>query len=115
LWGGSIRLPKAVTVVPFDSEGWESEGKRWSEELGYHERNEPLSTFLSRALSIPEAEAEALAAEVEGPIFDDWMLRGGLYHERKIGALSLRVMVALAGLVVLALLGVALLIWVIVA
>jgi hypothetical protein len=104
-----------VTVTRFDDDGWEENpGKTWSERVGYRARGENLSQFLSQALSIPDAEADALAANVEGPMTREWQRRGGHTEAEKIGRWSRALLACLAALVALALLGVALLIFTIV-
>jgi hypothetical protein len=104
----------SVTVPRFDADGWEeNSGKTWSERVGYHERGENLSQFLAQALSIPDAEAEALAANVDGPMTKEWQRRGGQTEVEKIGRWSRALLAGLAALIALALLGVALLIYII--
>jgi hypothetical protein len=104
----------SVTVEPFTDEGEETEGKMWSSRYGYHAPDEPLPAFLKTALGIPGDEADQLAAAIEGPLTADYEQSGGRAYDETLERLTYILMAAAAGVIGLALLGVALTVWLIV-
>jgi hypothetical protein len=105
---------KSVTLETFDAAGWEVGGKTWSTRYGYHDRSEPLHEFLAVVLKIPAHEAAAVAAEIEGQWFNEYESRGGLDEDRKVEKIGSVVIAVAASLIVLAFVGVALLLWLVV-
>jgi len=98
-----------VNAAPFGTDGWADEGQSWMEEHS----DEPLEQYLARHLGVPLQEARELAEEILGPWGPDWERRSR--EERREAKRLLWVLLTVGGVVVmLAALGVALAIWLLV-
>jgi hypothetical protein len=94
-----------VSVTPFAESGWEARPtKAWTSKQN---EGESLSQFLARFVPLPGAEAAQLAADVQGPWRREWAKSGGEAEIRSVerwinvsaGAATVVVLLALAGLV----------------
>jgi hypothetical protein len=100
-----------VSVSPFAASGWQARPtKAWtSKQSG----GESLSQFLARFVPLPEAEAAQLAADVQGPWRQEWAESGGEAETRSLERWTNAGLSAATVVVLLALAGLGLVIWLI--
>jgi len=100
-----------VCVTRVDEDGWGADEKRqW-----YANRSdESLVQFLSSYAQLPEPEASELAGQVQGPWRETWLARGGAEENPKLERVALEWIVGLVIVALLALMGVAFIIWLVV-
>jgi hypothetical protein len=103
-----------LRVTRFGADGWEDGGAIWFEHTEAMTRPRTLPEFLSSELGVPTAEAEGLAQDILGPWLQQWESRGGRERAKGVNRLSATLMAGVGVLIVLACLGVALLIWLLV-
>jgi hypothetical protein len=93
-----------VAVTPFAESGWQARPtKAWTSNQN---RGESLSQFLARFVPLPESEAAQLAADVQGPWRQEWAKTGGETETRSLerwinvsaATVTVVVLLALAGL-----------------
>jgi hypothetical protein len=102
-----------VDVTSFDDAGREATRKMWSSKHG-HTREETLEEFLAWLLEVPEDEASSLAAQIRGPWFDEWRSAGGEDRAKSLTRGAGLLFVVLVSVALLALVGVATLLWLVV-
>ena len=100
-----------LRVTRFGSDGWEEAYRIWFEKTEMMTTPQTLERFLATELSLPDDEAMALAEDILGPWMKEWEARGGAQDARKTDRLGHALMLSLAVLIVLALVGIGLLIW----
>ena len=101
-----------VSVQRYDKDGWlvEEEKGRW-----YASRSdESLGQFLSSYARLPEPEASELARQVQGPWRETWLASGGAEETPKLQRWALGSLVVLVAVALLALMGVAFIVWLLV-
>ena len=98
-----------VSVTPFAESGWEAQQTKswWSN----HNEGESLAQFLTRFVPLPASEAAQLAADVQGPWHKEWVESGGEADARSLERWTNIGVSAVTAVVVLALVGLGLLIW----
>jgi len=97
-----------VSVTGFDEDGWDvAEKEQW-----YAKRSdESLAQFLSSYAQLPEPEANELASQVQGPWRETWLARGAAEQNPKLERFALKSIIVLMVVGLLALLGVAFIVW----
>lgn len=99
-----------VFVKLYGDDGWTRDGDAWNSASS----DEALGAFLERFLDLPSDEAERLAEAVLGEWVDEWRERGGEAEARSFRRFVWLLAGVLAFILLLAGLGVALLIWMLV-
>lgn len=94
-----------LCVDSYDKSGWVTNVGRWRSDG----EDDPLAEFLQRALSIPQPEAEALAATVQTKWVPEWEASGGRQRSRRLSRQAAWLLASVAVLVVLAVLSLVLL------
>jgi hypothetical protein len=100
-----------VSVKRYDEDGWLVEEKgQW-----YANRSdESLAQFLSSFAQLPEPEASELASHVQGPWRETWLASGGAEETPKLERVALGSIIGLVAVALLALMGVAFIVWLVV-
>jgi hypothetical protein len=99
-----------VAVKVYGENGWAHAEKLWSSKDGHHSKGESLASFLSVFVGIPEEEADRLATAISTEWMEDWRARGGEAESRLLNRRGIILMASVVGLILLALLGIALLV-----
>ena len=105
-----IGLGFGVGVKLYGEDGWAHAEKLWSSKRGHHSKGESLASFLGTFVGIPAEEAQSLATAISTEWRDDWRKRGGEADSRLLKRGAMILMASVVGLLLLALLGVALLV-----
>lgn len=98
-----------VAVKLYGEDGWAHTEKLWSSKYG-HSEGESLASFLGTFVGLPEEEARNLATAISTEWVHDWRKRGGGADSRLTNRWAVIVLASLAGFLLLALLGIALLV-----
>jgi cobalamin biosynthesis Mg chelatase CobN len=102
----------SVSVTPFAESGWQARPtKAWTSNQN---EGESLSQFLARFASLPEPEAAQLAVDVQGPWREEWARSGGEAETRSLDRWVNVSVATVTVVVLLALVGLGLVIWLIV-
>jgi hypothetical protein len=100
-----------VAVSPFAESGWQVRPtKAWTSKQN---GGESLSQFLASFVPLPAPEAAQLAADVEGPWHQEWTESGGEAETRSLERWTNVAVIAVTVVVLLALAGLGLVIWLI--
>jgi len=98
-----------VAVSPFAESGWQARPtKAW---MSKQNAGESLASFLEVFVPLPAAEAAQLAAEVQGSWREEWAKSGGEAATRSLERWTNVVVAGATVVVLLALTGVGLVIW----
>jgi hypothetical protein len=101
-----------VSITPFAESGWQSQPtKAWTSNQS---EGETLSQFLTRFVPLPEAEAAQLAVDVQGAWRQQWAKSGGEVETRSMQRWINVSLSAATAIVLLALVGIGLVVWLIV-
>jgi hypothetical protein len=100
-----------VGVTTFGADGWEEDSSSWLELHPPQPPRQELFAFLNYHLGIPPDEAKTLAAELTGPWLDEWERRGGVEEARTTRRLAVGLTSVLIVLLALAVVAIALLLW----
>ena len=101
-----------VSVTPFGERGWQAQPtKSW---MSNHAEGESLAQFLASFVPLPAPEAAQLAADVQGPWHKEWVESGGEAEARSLERWTNLGVSAVTAVVVLALVGLGLVIWLLV-
>jgi hypothetical protein len=101
-----------VSVTPFAESGWQARPtKAWTSNQN---EGEPLAQFLARFVPLSGPEAAQLAADVQGPWRQEWANSGGEGETRSLERWINVSVAAVTVVVLLALAGLGLVIWLIV-
>jgi hypothetical protein len=102
----------SVSVTPFAESGWQTRPtKAWTRNQN---GGESLSEFLARFVPLPGPEAAQLAADVQGPWRQEWLKSGGEAETRSLERWLNVSVAAVTVVVLLALVGIGLAIWLLV-
>jgi cobalamin biosynthesis Mg chelatase CobN len=100
-----------VAVSPFAESGWQARPtKAWTSKQN---EGESLSQFLASFVPLPGPEAAQLAADVQGPWRQEWAKSGGEAETRSLERWTNVAVIAVTVVVLLALAGLGLVIWLI--
>jgi hypothetical protein len=98
-----------VAVSPFAESGWQARPtKAWTSK---HNAGESLSSFLEVFVPLPAAEARQLAADIQGPWREAWAKSGGEAETRTLERWTNVVVAGVTVVVLLAVAGLGLVIW----
>jgi hypothetical protein len=98
-----------VAVSPFAESGWQARPtKAWTSKQN---AGESLSSFLEVFVPLPAVEAAQLAADVQGPWRNEWAKSGGEAETRSLERWTTVVVAGATLVVLLALTGLGLVIW----
>ena len=100
-----------VSVRPFDADGWARLEETWGDKRGDRGRGETLPAFLASMLDLPGAEAAELAETILGPWLREWEERGGAAETKQVVRLTYVLGIAIPVVLVVALAGVAVVLW----
>ena len=101
-----------VVVTVFREDGWEErESKAWNEK---YNADETLAQFLASFAQLPGLEATELAAQLHGPWRSEWLARGGREDARSLQRWTRWAISGFSLVLLLALVGLVLLIWLLV-
>jgi hypothetical protein len=101
-----------VDVSPFEESGWQAgPTKAWTSKQN---GGESLSQFLAKFVPLPAAEAAQLAADVQGPWRQEYAKSGGEAETRSVERWTSVAVLVVTVVVLLALAGLGLVIWLIV-
>lgn len=101
-----------VAVSQFAESGWQARPtKAW---MSKQNGGESLSRFLASFVPLPGPEAAQLAADVQGPWREEWAKSGGEAETRSLERWTNVAVIAVTIVVLLALAGLGLVIWLIV-
>ena len=101
-----------VSVTPFAESGWQSQPtKAWTSNRS---EGETLSQFLTRFVPLPGAEAAQLAEDVQGAWRQEWAQSGGEAETRFMQRWIDVSLSAATAVVLLALVGIGLVVWLLV-
>jgi hypothetical protein len=101
-----------VAVSPFAESGWQARPtKAWTSKQN---GGESLSQFLASFVALPAEEAAHLAADVQGRWREEWTKSGGDAETRSLERWTNVAVMAVTVVVLLALVGLGLVIWLIV-
>jgi predicted neutral ceramidase superfamily lipid hydrolase len=91
-------------VDSYDDSGWVNDCGQWRSDA----QGPPLAEFLQKTLTVPQAEAEALAVTVRTKWVPEWERSGGRERSEQLSHGVTFLLTAIAVLVLLALLGIVL-------
>lgn len=101
----------SVSVRVFGKDGWEvGEKQSWSAKKS----DETLARFLLSSMQLSGPEATDLASQLQGQWRDEWLASGGRQTARWAERVGLGILSGVALLILLALVGVAFLVWLLV-
>jgi len=99
-----------IGVTAYRENGWD-EGER---ETWESRGEQTLADFLVSVIRLPVLEANELAIQIEGPWREEWLRDGGSDYLRSIHRFGMWTMLGVSVVLLLALTGVALLVWLVV-
>jgi len=97
-----------VSVRRFDEDGWGADEK---EQWYANRSDESLTQFLSSFAQLPGPEASELASQVQGPWRETWLASGGAEETPKLERVALTAVIGLVTVALLALMGLAFIVW----